>query len=642
MPVKQAIIAELGESELLAPDAIARSLIANDQAKYYFALLQAARAKADHPHARALDLRSEREASSLSDPWLDDVIEGTRKHGGDGFLVPHGREIVARITSAIEAMLACLSEKERSALGRRLADAAPRLSRDDIISGSMIDAMTSGSRSAGDSLHLIVMDAHRAINAKQASISVETVAGARVHGLSDSGRRRVEAFMSGLNRTAPLKFDHPGLGTTATEHEGRILIQNDIGTTDAHVLVIRVDGATARVTYTDVHRQRLAFFVSLFDDWPVVWEGPAERRSEQLTESDYFLTTGTFTASDEASLDAYLAHLGSRLVYLIDWNRMRKRLRGFVAKRRAIEILTWAAKNDYGHRALLEIGGEAALGEAVEYAAGQQLRYGQRLDDMIGEKRAAEFIKEAMQLASVGLRQRRSRRSILDEIKARLRCAMDSERVAIFDIAARHVAFGCDLATGLCEAVERLGQPAGEAWSERFAARAGRWEVAADVLLNEARADIKRFIRPLSLTRFFEYADDSVDEMEEAAALVEIAAKMPPPAPARSLIAGLAETALEASLELIKCVECAALITRQDVRDDLDEFLQAIERIIAAEHAADDLLRRIRRHMLLEPAVDQRQILLLQQLADALERATDAQAHAAQMMRSYLLEEVIL
>jgi hypothetical protein len=32
---------------------------------------------------------------------------------------------------------------------------------------------------------------------------------------------------------------------------------------------------------------------------------------------------------------------GSRIVFLIDWNYMRKRLRGFVDKARAIDVLKW-------------------------------------------------------------------------------------------------------------------------------------------------------------------------------------------------------------------------------------------------------------------------------------------------------------
>ena len=88
------------------------------------------------------------------------------------------------------------------------------------MTGEHIDGMTSGARGAGDSFHLVVMDAHRAINRLQAQTDPETLAGAHVHGLSTPSRRLVAAFMEGLNQTAPLKFNHPGLGTTATRAGG--------------------------------------------------------------------------------------------------------------------------------------------------------------------------------------------------------------------------------------------------------------------------------------------------------------------------------------------------------------------------------------------------------------------------------------
>ena len=47
--------------------------------------------------------------------------------------------------------------------------------------------------------------------------------------------------MRGPNRTAPLEFDHPGLDWAATRDGKRLLLQNDIGTDDAHVLVVQVE-----------------------------------------------------------------------------------------------------------------------------------------------------------------------------------------------------------------------------------------------------------------------------------------------------------------------------------------------------------------------------------------------------------------
>ena len=140
-----------------------------------------------------------------------------------------------------------------------------------------VEHATSADRSTGDSLHLLVMDSHRALNRLQAEIATETLDGASVYGIHADDRELIAAFMSGLRRTAPLKFDHPGLGTTATHVGGRLLIQNDIGMTEAHVLVVAVAGLVATVTYTDVHLARQDFFQHMLDRFDVDWS-QTERR----------------------------------------------------------------------------------------------------------------------------------------------------------------------------------------------------------------------------------------------------------------------------------------------------------------------------------------------------------------------------
>lgn len=638
MMFKHAIVADLGEGDLLVSDAIARSLTANDQVKYYFALLQTARANAERPQVPPLDLKAERLASRVPDAFLDDVVAGARTDRPGCYRMPHCAEILRRVQSTIADMLACLPEPERKGFDERLARFAPPELDHGAISGAEIDRMTSGNRDAGDSLHLMVMDAHRAINRLQTETATETLAGAQVHGLPAGSRTLVAAFMDGLNRTAPLKFEHPGLGTTATEHDGRLLIQNDIGTTDAHVLVIRVEDDTATLTYTDIHGPRLKFLQSLMDGFGVDWEGPDTRTSDKVETGAYLLTTGTYRAASREDLERYLRHVGSRLVFLIDWNRMRKRLRGFVGKKHAVEILTWAAKNDCGHRGLLEIGGEAALAEAVEFAAGKRLRYGDRLDKLIGETSACEFLCHAMRTASTGLRAGRSRRAVLDEIKAVLARYFESAGLVIFDIAARHAACGYDIAAALREAFEGIGN--GGRTARTAAAHAVAWEARADQLLNEARDDIKRFARPPSLSDFLSRADDAVDELEEAASLLDLLPLVNPDPESVTELQHLADLALGASQELIKCIACAASITQSDVRDDLDDFLQALERLVTIEHQADDRMRLLRRK-LVTGAADHRALYLLHELSLALETATDAYAHAGQALRRYLMEEVI-
>ena len=640
MTSKQEIVAELGEAELLLPGRIACSLAANDQVKYYFALLQTARSNADRPRVPAPDLKGERLASQVHDDFLDDVVAGARKDRDGEYRIPHAPKILRRIKAGIEDMLACLPDDERRPFAQRLAHLTLPQAEQGVMTGEHIDGMTSGARGAGDSFHLVVMDAHRAINRLQAQTAPETLAGAHVHGLSTPSRRLVAAFMEGLNQTAPLKFNHPGLGTTATEHAGRLLIQNDIGTTDAHVLVVRIDDLTVTLTYTDVHRPRLKFFQSLFSTFDVAWEDPDPRTSDKFESGTYFLTTGTYRAADRPDLERYLRHLGSRIVFLIDWNRMRKRLNAFVGKEKAVEILKWAADNDHGHRGLLEIGGEHALAEAVEYAAGERLRYGDRLDELIGEANAQEFICNAMKSASAGLLARRSRRVILDEIKAELRRYFENAGLAIFDIAARHAACGYDLAVAVREAFEHMASDGDRERISKFATRAVAWEARADQLLNDARDDVKRFRRPLSLVDFLEYADDAVDEMEEAASLIDLFALISPQSMPMGELRRLADMALGSAQELVKSIECAATITRADVRDDLDDFLHALERLIELEHQADEQIRLLRRRLVAD-VQDPRALYLLHQLSQALETATDAYAHAGQALRGYLMEEVI-
>ncbi|RZI37850.1 hypothetical protein EGT07_37200, partial [Herbaspirillum sp. HC18] len=105
---------------------------------------------------------------------------------------------------------------------------------------SRIARLTGVADAGGDSLHRLVMDLHKQLNRLAASCAEEALDGAHVFGLNGEDRAAVTAFMKGLNATRGLKFNHPGLDTMATRAGGRLLIQNDIGTTDAHVVVIAV------------------------------------------------------------------------------------------------------------------------------------------------------------------------------------------------------------------------------------------------------------------------------------------------------------------------------------------------------------------------------------------------------------------
>ena len=282
---KREVVRELGELALLLPSMVNQALEANDRAKYYLTLLQACAAGARLPGHPTPSLHRERLAAGINEAWLDQVVESSEPSDDDhAFVLPRVNEAHDALMSAVGEMLTPfgIAEVEDSpdpARLERLRVRAPDFAGDRV-PYDYVERATSADRAVGDSLHLLVMDGHRALNRLQAEIATEILEGASVYGVDDDDRELIAAFMSGLRRTAPLKFDHPGLGTTATHVRGRLLIQNDIGMTEAHVLVVAVEGLVATVTYTDVHRPRLTFFEDMLDTFDVDWsrDGTSRRR----------------------------------------------------------------------------------------------------------------------------------------------------------------------------------------------------------------------------------------------------------------------------------------------------------------------------------------------------------------------------
>ncbi len=499
--------------------------------------------------------------------------------------------------------------------------------------------MTSADRYGDDSLHLLVMDVHRELNRVQASLAEERLDGASVYGLDERARRPVRAFMAGLNRTAPLKFDHPGLGTTATIADGRLLIQNDIGTTDAHVLVVSVAGRVVTVTYTDVHLRRLAFFQRQFRSMPIDWSVTETRSADAFSGGGYAMAVGTFEADDEVALDRFLEHLGSRIVFLIDWNRARKRLRRLVGKNDAVALLEWAADEDIGHRGFLEIGGEGAVFEAIEFAGVGQLHYGDTLVDLLGRDGAAEYLKGVLATASDGLRHGRSVALIKDEIKVELRGCLQTGPQRLLAIAARHAAFAQEIAAAVLDFTLRPPPIEDTAGLDRAAARAQAWESAADGELNRARSEARLAPPSQPLLDFLQLADNAADDLEEAAFLLTLLVRHGATA-LLPILTQLAEIVDDDARAFVSGLECVRRVTRGSPQQDLDDFLSAADRVFAFERQADRALRRTTEEVITQ-AAGFRELHLASRVADVLERASDGYAHAAQALRRYVLDEAM-
>ena len=241
--MKTQILAAIGENELQPAACLNAALAANDRVKYAFSLLQMASDHAEHPEQPAATLKRERIACGIDDPDLDTCVAAARMVG-KSCRVPGAARILARIADDMRLMAAPVLATEPGRVrgparwtAWRAASRGRRLLDPDAIS-----AMTQAGHDRADSLHRLVMDLHKQLNAMQAELAEETLDGAAAYNLAEADRPLVAAFMAGLNRTAKLKFDHPGLATTATRAGDRLVIQNDIGTTDAHVIVIHVEG----------------------------------------------------------------------------------------------------------------------------------------------------------------------------------------------------------------------------------------------------------------------------------------------------------------------------------------------------------------------------------------------------------------
>jgi uncharacterized protein Yka (UPF0111/DUF47 family) len=647
MTGKGSMIDVLGERALLLPHKLEEALAANDRLKVCFTLLQAAERHADHPEEPVPDFLAERHAAGM-DGGLDEFNIGNSRREENGALhVPGVHAMRQQILADLAAMQAPLSlgatagANAFAARAQALIAALPTFDNDRVPRDVIGAIARAGRAAANDSLHVLVMDLHRAINALQGSLAEENLDGARVWRVMDADRHLIRAFMLGLNQTAPLKFNHPGLGTTVTRVGERLLIQNDIGTTDAHLLVLHIEGLAATLTYTDVHAQRLTFLKSLLEPFAVQWTTPQARRSEGLAEGeDYYLSVGVFQGKDVTSLSRYLQYLGSRLVFLIDWNRARKRLREFLAADEAVRLLKWAADHDVGHRGFLQLGGERLIYEAMEYAQHAPLRYGEKLHEILGAETALDYLKFVLREATTGLREQRSERFIRDEIKAELARRFRTAHSSLLAIALTHAERIFDLAVGVQEGLLRHTEPQAQQLLERAAQRALKWEQEGDAIVSRIRALAGRTAKPQVYADLLHAADEAADGLEEAAFLLTRLISVAPPARLVEPVQALATLLVAGTQESVKMFEAASHVTREGAREDLQDFFTAVDRIITIERESD-IAERAVTTTLFASEYEVRAFQLIARLSSLLENAADGLALSALKLRDHVLNDIM-
>ncbi|MFZ1100063.1 MAG: hypothetical protein WAN26_11755 [Steroidobacteraceae bacterium] len=484
------------------------------------------------------------------------------------------------------------------------------------------------------------MDLHRQINRLSGDLASEVIDGANVWDLRSEDRARVAAFMRGLNRTAPLKFDHPGLDTSATRDGERLLLQNDIGTNDAHVLVLQVSAGRITLIYSDLHRRRLRFFQSLLEPCGARWSGVESATRAELNDGEaYSVATAEFDCPDEPSLEATLEGIASRIVFLIDWNQARKRLQAFVDKEDAIAVLAEAARLDVGHRGWLQAGGERLIFSAMQAVGEGAFRIGDRLDQVMGAADARAFLLAVMRLAGSALRGGQPPALVADETRMLLAQHV-RQRTSEFDLLTEHASYCHALAQavsdGLAHGVESSVQAARE-----LAEHAKAWERKADHLVMQARDKAERQARWRPFARLAEQFDDVADALEEAAFLISLIADdhlQGWNAAVRDVLAQLATAVLQATQDHMKAVAIARTLGARSETIDNDSFLAATWEVLQAERRCDVLLREARR-VILGAVRDAPSLMLANDLAAALEAASDRLLIAAYALRDIAFDK---
>lgn len=682
---------------LMAPARLRAALRAHDRLQHLLALLQRCAAQALSPAAAhpadmppagraglsALDAgllqadgpAAEREedaageAEALQDAWLQALpAQARRAHGR--LVLPGLRRLAVRLDQALVALARPWLDLRQSDgeahadpadLATRIAEAhtllqSITLAPDETLDDAQLDRLTHGQRARGDSLQLLLTDLLPALQGLGARLATERVDGAHVWQLADGAagerdRARIGAWMRGIARTQGLKVDHPGLETAAARDGDRLLLQTDIGGTDARLLRVEVldeDGPAdahartppdaspprtaagpvrrLRVHCADLQPRRLAFLQQLLQDLGAEWEtlgAPAPSAPAEEGSATPVAGIAHLQADGETALQDLLGAIASRLVFLIDWNRARKRLLTFVDKAGAQAVLLEAARREVGHAAWLAAGGERLLWQAMSDQGASAFHLGDRLDEVLGDEAARDWLVEVLALAARAARRQQPVALLADEARLLLARALHGRRNELA-LLQEHAGLCHALAQSLRDGLAQGLQARPEA-ARALAYRAKAWERQADHLVMRLRHQAEQQPAWQPLLQLIRCSDDVADALEEACFTLSLVAEGHHEGwldSTRRALLALADAVLGAVQDHAQALTLAQSLGQAPQIGDQEAFMAATRRVLQAERHCDELLREARR-TLARDLRDAAALMFATELALALERASD-------------------
>jgi uncharacterized protein Yka (UPF0111/DUF47 family) len=310
-------------------------------------------------------------------------------------------------------------------------------------------------------------------------------------------------------------------------------------------------------------------------------------------------------------------------------------LRLFVRRKTAIALLKWAAEQNIGHMAWLKAGGEQLIFDAMSFAYAGQLRPGDRLDDLLTESRAVQFLRFNLKQALDGLSQGRPASLVADEIRTELASQARSTEDALLDTSLEHAGLIVELADTVRGTLE-AAQAGRQQEIAAMADRAKAWETAADEELNNARSSLQEGDN--FTVQLMSIADDIADDLEEAVFHITLSPRAP--SAAIAALSRLVEPVAKASRHFVKALAASRHARRGVPREEIEDFLQAVHAIRTMEHASDQAEREVKR-TLASGSQAYAEVFGIVEAARNLEEAADGLLHVALLLRDHVMGQVV-
>ncbi len=301
-----------------------------------------------------------------------------------------------------------------------------------------------------------------------------------------------------------------------------------------------------------------------------------------------------------------------------------------------MRVIDWAARHRFGHRGFLELGGSELVSSAVHHATPTRIGFGERLDRALGRDAAVEFLKTVLRVSAEALLEGGSVRLARDRIEAELVRHLQRADSMLLAIVVRQAGLAREIAAGIAHFIseQQARRPFDRAG---LAARARRIEEKADKIAIDARNEIARFDADPSIERLVNRAEQTIDELEQAAFI----ASLLPSEVAPELLRPLADvcSAAVVGAESAASGATAAADVPEGQRIDSEDALAAVGRLIEAEHKADAAERAVTATVL-RGEFDLKTALSVLELARAVERATDQMAGFGHLLRARVLADL--